>query len=851
MTKRILAGLGPLVGLLLFGVALWVLHHALAAYHYRDIVQRLAELPPRRLLLAAALTGLSYLVLTGYDALAVRYVGRPLRYGRIALASFIGYAFSHNVGHALISGGSVRFRLYSAWGLSAVDVVKVVAFCSATFWLGVLTVAGSVFLLEPVAAPATLHLPFVSSRVVGVIGLFLVGIYLAASAVVTKPLRIGAWEVSLPPTKLSLAQIVVSSVDWIVAGSVLYALLPASAALSFPIFLGLFLLAQLAGLVSLIPGGLGVFESVIVLLLSPSVPAVSVFGSLVAYRFVYYILPLGLAAVFLATYELVQRKAAVRWVTSVFGRWAPELVPHVLAFTTFAGGALLLVSGATPSESARVAWLRDVVPLPVVELSHFLGSVAGVGLLLLARGLQQRLDAAYFLTAGLLGAGIAFSLLKGVDYEEAMVLALLLAALLPARRHFFRRASLIGQRFTPQWVVSIALVVAGSIWLGVFSYKHVEYSGDLWWRFSLEGDAPRFLRATVGVLGVALFFAGARLLRPAPPEPALPTPAEIERARGIVEQSPKTSAWLALLGDKSLLFSDSGTAFIMYGIEGRSWVALGDPLGAENDLPELIWRFHELCDRHGGWTVFYQVDRERLHLYLDIGLTLLKLGEEARVPLAEFSLEGGARKGLRYVHHRCEKEGCRFEVVPAESVPSLLADLRGISDAWLAEKRTREKGFSLGSFDPDYLARFPLAVVRRDGRIIAFANIWRGAGREELSVDLMRYPAAAPHGVMDYLFIELMLWGRREGYRWFNLGMAPLSGLESRALAPLWSRLGAFMFRHGEHFYNFQGLREYKAKFDPVWEPQYLASPGGLSLPRVLADVAALIAGGLRGVIAK
>ena len=135
--------------------------------------------------------------------------------------------------------------------------------------------------------------------------------------------------------------------------------------------------------------------------------------------------------------------------------------------------------------------------------------------------------------------------------------------------------------------------------------------------------------------------------------------------------------------------------------------------------------------------------------------------------------------------------------------------------------------------------------------MIAFATLWLGAGKAELSIDLMRHLPEAPHGVMDGLFIELMLWGRREGYGWFNLGMAPLSGLEDRPLAPAWNRLGAYLFRHGEHFYNFQGLRKYKEKFDPAWEPRYLAAPGGPALPRILLDVVALISGGLGGIVAK
>jgi phosphatidylglycerol lysyltransferase len=104
---------------------------------------------------------------------------------------------------------------------------------------------------------------------------------------------------------------------------------------------------------------------------------------------------------------------------------------------------------------------------------------------------------------------------------------------------------------------------------------------------------------------------------------------------------------------------------------------------------------------------------------------------------------------------------------------------------------------------------------------------------------------------MDFLFVELTLWGKKEEYRWFNLGVAPLSGLETHAFAPLWNRLGSFIFRHGEHFYNFQGVRQYKEKFDPELEPRYLASPGGLKVPRILVNIASLISRGLRGVVTK
>jgi phosphatidylglycerol lysyltransferase len=184
-------------------------------------------------------------------------------------------------------------------------------------------------------------------------------------------------------------------------------------------------------------------------------------------------------------------------------------------------------------------------------------------------------------------------------------------------------------------------------------------------------------------------------------------------------------------------------------------------------------------------------------------------------------------------------------------VPAILPALRAVSDDWLAAKAGGEKGFSLGFFDEEYLSRFPIAVIEREGQIQAFANVWRAGPRVELSVDLMRYHRNAPRDVMEALFVHLMQWGKEQGYQWFALGMAPLSGFEQSPVAPLWNRIGAFLYDHGKAVYNFQGLRAYKEKFNPIWEQHYLAYPGGLRLPRVLADLSALVAGGYRRIFLK
>jgi len=495
--------------------------------------------------------------------------------------------------------------------------------------------------------------------------------------------------------------------------------------------------------------------------------------------------------------------------------------------------------------------LTPLVPLSVIEASHFLASLTGLGLVVLARALRRRVDAGYWLALGLLAGGACFSLLKGFDYEEAIGLTLSFGVLLPYRTHFYRKASLFSPRVNLGWLGAIIATVFCSVWLGLFAYKHVEYSHELWWQFSIDGDASRILRASLGIFVLTFALALARLLRPAQIKPEIADEQDLATAASLVKAFPETRANLALLGDKAILFSETRTAFIMYAVEGKSWIAMGDPVGAESKRAMLVWSFRELCDQHGGWPVFYQIRAENVYLYLDVGLVLFKLGEEARVNLDLFSLDGSAHKEERYSLHRLEKDGYTFQVVAPQGVPAILPELKAISDAWLQERHTREKRFSLGFFSETYLRRYPQALVVRDGRIVAFANLWQGADYEELSIDLMRHRSDAPKGVMDYLFIRLMIWGKEQGYHWFNLGMATFAGLECPPVAPLWNRFGTMVFRHGEHFYNFQGLRQYKDKFHPVWEPRYLALPGKWYLPPILKNIASLIAGGVIGIVRK
>ena len=666
--------------------------------------------------------------------------------------------------------------------------------------------------------------------------------YVTLSLARRPPVKMWGHEISFPPPRIALAQVALAAVDWLLAAGVLFVLLPPSDRIPFAAYLALFCAAQVAGLVSHVPGGVGVFDAIMVAGLSRlgDGNALASIASLAAFRGVYYLAPLAIGGGLLAWSES----------EAVFDRWGRRAhsyvtsrAPAILAISTFVVGAMLLFSSATPSLPDRTRILDRVFISPVTESAYFLSTLIGLSLLLISKGLQRRLDGAYLLTIPLLVAGIVFSLLKGLDYEEAIVVAMLLAALVPARRHFTLRASLLAEPFTASWVIGIVLVLSAAVWLADFSSTHVLFSAGSWSHSTLTDGPPITLAATLAGVCCAALVGAMTLLRTVPPPLDVPDESEASRVRELVATATHTAANLALVGDKGVLFSDDRKSFLMYGIAGRSWVAMGDPVGPAFARPDLARRFRTLACENGGRAVFYLVTPENLSMYIDMGFSVNKIGETALIPLEAFSLDGGSRKSLRRARKTAIEAGCTFSVVPTVEVSTLLRELRDVSDSWLASKRGKEKGFSLGYFDERYLQQCPIALVRRDGRVIAFANLWATADESELSVDLMRYLPDAPSGIMDYLLSEILLWGKARGYRVFDLGMAPLAGLETGESAPVWNRFAALMARRSTPFYNFEGVRRYKEKFDPTWQGRYIAVPAGMHPTVALADVARLVTG--------
>ncbi|MBV6288490.1 bifunctional lysylphosphatidylglycerol flippase/synthetase MprF [Pseudomonas aegrilactucae] len=845
--------IGLAVTLLLFGIALIACRHLLNELDIYALHDSLLSVPKTALGGALLATVAGFVILLGYEGSASRYASVQLPRPTLALGGFCAFAIGNAIGLSLLSGGSVRYRLYARHGIGGAEVARMTLFASLSLGCALPPLAALATLSNLPAAAAALRTPapLLATIALGVLALSLALAYgLYRRRLPEQPLadnllvRVGRRTLRLPGARLTLLQLLITALDVVAAATVLYLLLPEAP--PFGAFLLVYLLALAAGVLSHVPGGVGVFEAILLAAFADHLGAAPLAAALLLYRLIYVVLPLLVACVVLLASEARRFLFARQAIKVASGLAAP-----VLAVLVFLSGVVLLFSGATPEIDTRLQHLGFLVPHRLIDASHFGASLIGVLCLLLAQGLRRRLSAAWILTTILLLVGALLSLLKGFDWEEASLLTLTACLLAAFRGSFYRPSRLLELPFSPVYLVTSACVLGASVWLLLFAYQDVPYSHQLWWQFTLDADAPRGLRSALGSAVLLVIVALTWLLRTARPTIQLPDSEELQRASRILQNSDQPDGGLALTGDKALLFHPNDDAFLMYARRGRSLVALYDPIGPPQHRAEMIWQFRDLCDIHHARPVFYQVRAENLPFYMDIGLSAIKLGEEARVDLLRFDLEakGKEMKDLRYTWNRGTRDGLSLEIHEPGQAP--LDELKVISDAWLQGKNVREKGFSLGRFSPDYLQHFRIALIRFQGQPVAFANLLETHSRELASLDLMRAHPQAPKLTMEFLMVGLIQHYKAHGYARFSLGMVPLSGLQPRRGAPLTQRLGSMVFQRGEQLYNFQGLRRFKDKFQPDWEPRYMAVPAGLDPLVALADTAALIAGGLTGLVKR
>ncbi len=511
-----------------------------------------------------------------------------------------------------------------------------------------------------------------------------------------------------------------------------------------------------------------------------------------------------------------------------------------------------LWSAITPSPPAAESWFLSLWPIQVRVGAHLFSALSGFFLLTLATNLGRRKRIAWWLTIGLLSLSAIGHLIRGLHYQQSLLSLVLLALLLWLRPAFVARSD------RPSIIQGVRVL------LGALLFTLAYGTLGLWWLdhhystpFSLAGALTQtlamfftadngglrpttafggyFARSIYGVGAVTLMYAVWMLFRPVILRETA-SPAEHQRARAIVEQYGHSSlARITLLEDKSYYFSPSGQTVIAYLSRGRGAIALGDPIGPEADLKEAILGFRDFCQTNDWHPAFYQTLADHVDLYQTLGFRILKIGEEAVIDLHQFTLKGKAGRSLRPAVNKCLRQGYRVVFYQPPLSDRLLLELKAISDDWLRYRQGAEKKFSLGWFDPDYLETCVIAAVEdSQGKTLAFANLIPEYQLNEATIDLMRYHHEALPGTMDYLLVSLIQYCQKQGYDQFNLGLAAFA---DQVQTPHLSRLNRgirYLYNHLNQLYNFHGLRAYKEKFHPRWQPRYLVYSHRVSLPEII-----------------
>ncbi|MBC1402699.1 bifunctional lysylphosphatidylglycerol flippase/synthetase MprF [Listeria booriae] len=622
------------------------------------------------------------------------------------------------------------------------------------------------------------------------------------------------------PLKRELLLILASLLEWAFAFGcfVIIGVLmnePVDVAKIFP----LFVIASVIGIASMVPGGVGTFDVVMILGLEQlGVSTELSVAWLLFYRIFYYIIPFAAGLLFFV------QKAGKKFNDYLEGLprlFLQKLAHRFLVLFVYFSGLMLIISAAIPNAIYHLPLLYKLAPFSFFFVSQITMIAFGFLLLGLARGIESKVTKAYVTTIVVLGCAIFNTLAQGFSVKAAIFLGIVLFCVYLARNEFYR------EKLVYTWSKIIfdsalfLVCLVGYVVIGIYNSPRVPHHKKI----------PDFLLIPsehvwiTGFIGVAIavislivifyYFSGKNI--------TIGEPFDARRLRKHLAQYKGNEVTHTMfLRDKLLFWSKDDKLLFPFKVAADKMVIMGEPVGDPDYLEEALEELMTYADRYGYRPVFYEVDVDMLAFLHDHGFDFMKIGEEGFVSLPEFTLTGKKRKGERALMNKFEREGYTFEIIHPSFDDRTIQRLRDISDDWL-DGRT-EKGFSLGFFDVYYLEQAPVAIAKdAEGEIIAFASMMPCYNDEMTSIDLMRYGKDAPSGIMDFLFINLFQHGQAEGYQIFNAGMAPLSNVGSSQFAFLGERLAGLVYRYSQGFYGFQGLRNYKSKYVTTWVQKFIA----------------------------
>ncbi len=624
--KKLLRSLPALLGVgLLFG-AIYVVQKEFRHLKLADITASLSAIPTLALVVAFGWTVLSYGVLTFYDRLGTIYAGHKVSYRRVAFASFCAYALSHNLGFAAVSGAAVRYRLYSHWGLTPVQIAKVVGFCSLTFGLGGMVLGGAILFFEPRAIPYFgTRLPVWSFWAIGTAMWGVVAAYVTIARV-AGTVRVFKHEFNLPDYRMAVVQVALASVDVAITAAIFYALLPAAPGLTYLRFLACYLASYSAGLAANLPGGIGVFDTAMLFGLEPYLEPPQILGAILVFRLYYYVIPLFIAGSLFASNELLLRGGALlksgalaRTAQSLGRLSEPDFAVGAAAGVVAMCGALLLSLGVL-DDRPDMSWIDPDFSSLAATAGQFVPSLIGAALMVLAIGLSQRVTLAWGATLLLLLLAAGFTAAQGESLWIPAILMLATVLVAPFRDAYYRHARLLTGPTQVGAVLPLIALGVCVIALAAFEPRVRALSENSWWEIVLSPGVPNSLRIVLAVVVFLGLFAIYRLLRPGRVQ-WLPWAGEGRLLYASMGADPPAVADGIVLGE-------SGRSGIPFRRLGRVMLAIGDPVGSPVDSVSAIWRLRDLAQQEGLDPAIWRAGPGLLKVYGDLGLTAVPLGPD-------------------------------------------------------------------------------------------------------------------------------------------------------------------------------------------------------------------------------
>ncbi|QDQ01540.1 bifunctional lysylphosphatidylglycerol flippase/synthetase MprF [Lysinibacillus fusiformis] len=768
-----------------------------------------------------------------YDIILVKIMGIKIRKRVLLKNSFIVNTFSNLIGFGGLVGIFLRKYFYSKSNADKEGLLKSIASVTLFYLSGISLLTWTMFMFYW-DFPILQEIRWLSIAVI------IVSLYFPVF-VGMHTIRFKKRNLLSVNAKYSIQLIATSVAEWLavflVIGLLTFILeIPIGFSELFPIFL----IASCAGIVSMIPGGVGSFDLVFLWgTQSVGIADGKVLFLLILYRVGYFVLP------FLISSLLFIKEYWERWNQS----WddLPNVIFQKLSHTlltilVFVSGIVLLLSASVPGVLSRLKIVQDFLSLPIMNVSHQLTVAAGFILLGLCRGIKYEVKRAYQLAIIVLISAALFSISKGFDYEEAIFLLIVTGLLIASKKQFYRESYVLTWGIVLFDLAAVAFITSMYLLIGYVNLPTAKiHFPTVVQDYMITDYHDLFFSAIIGiVIAIVIFYIGYFIRTPKKMVKLLSIEQEEKIQKHLMAYKGTEFSHLIFLHDKFVHWNKNETVLFSYQIYADKIVVLGDPVGKESDFSSAIQEFLELADCHGYTPVFYEINNKIFPSLHEHGYSFFKLGEEAFVDLEKFTFSGKVMKGFRAIKNKFERENYTVDVLSPPHSSKVMNELGAVSTKWLQGRA--EKGYSLGFFDANYLNTSKIAVLKGTQGIIGFASLMPMYDNgEKISADLMRYNPGAPSGTMDFLLLSLFEWAKEEGYRVFNLGMSPLSNVGQSRYSFLSEKIAAQIFLHGQHFYHFKGLKNFKLKYADIWEPKYVAYQKKSSLTFTMAQITLLI----------